>query len=86
MKKIVPLIAAFLFIANALPCLALDLCGDADEEVCMCGPCVCCTPVIVTEKKAEVFVPISVASEYFIEEQTAIYSDFTTDILRPPCF
>lgn len=86
MKKVLPLIASVLFIASALPCVAFDLCGDADEEACVCGPCACCTPVNVDAKRIEVVVPLTQPSEYPVQNQTVIFSDFTADILRPPCF
>jgi len=85
MKKILPFIAAVLFNASALPCLALDLCCEADQEVCRCGPCVFCTPVIVVEKKTDPFQPLTQVREFPLEDQTVISSDFTADILRPPC-
>jgi hypothetical protein len=85
MKKILPFIAAVLFMGSALPCLTLDLCCEADQEVCFCGPCVFCTPVIAAEKKTASFLPLTQVRGFPIKDQTVVSSDFFTDILRPPC-
>jgi hypothetical protein len=86
MKKILPFVTAVFFMTSALPCFALDLCCEGDEDVCLCVPCVFCTPVIFTEKRAEIFMPLTKVFKFSIEDHTAIFSDFSADILRPPCF